>query len=710
MNLSRPFLALAIALVPALAPAAPTVLPVTWEQRAPSGFDITAASFRGTVYAIGNGDGVTEWKFWASTDTGRTWKQQATNSGKVTGLKSLWIDGEEILFLLASNDSVTESRLVRRDKDGESTVLEGTEPYFWISPILQAGNLLLLRTRKALMRSADGGKTWNAVDSSLFSKHTADLIEPLVLAGSGKRFLAMSSMQRKLLGSSDSGKSWKVISEKFQVPSMRDGGVVDGSGAEFFLPNSNGAPIRMRFQGHAWQQDTLLSGWPRDSMGLGAMTRSIVTLNDTIWATGGKNLLYWKPKESSWQLVKLDLPILGDQVALDVVAGELWLFGAEWTARRSSGAKVVVSPPADCKCNVPRIALAWHQDALFLCGWSGCTVSKDSGKTWEPANRGLEGTYVVELKSTSQGLMAATGYFGLRLWNGIYWQDVGASGIDRDSTSGRYAMITSLTSVEDTLAFSRAWGGEGIWMRKGKQAGWSLIEHGMGNPIAWAQGAYWASGSGNTLETSKSGSVWSILQAPFNGTVHGVDGRLVIAESYGKKLARKQGDAFLVDTLAGSFGSYGSFVAAHPSGAMALTTKGAFLATNSGTYELPFDRASTSYWISGMLLVGNRLFVTHHTGMLSTTLPAPIQVGLTPRDRRSWGIHNLSRGVALDLAKPAHVEFSWYDLSGARRGGIDQVLDAGKHSLVVPANNRGTNIVRVSVDGVLSESRVLVMP
>ncbi|MBK9575940.1 MAG: hypothetical protein IPO40_02585 [Fibrobacteres bacterium] len=709
MKLSRRILALATALVPALTTAAPTVLPVTWEQRAPIGFEITAASFRGAVYAMGNSGGDIERKFWVSTDTGRTWNPQATNSGKVTGLKSLWIDGEEVLFLLVSNDSVTESRLVRRDKDGESTVLEGTEPYFWISPIQQAGNLLLVRTRKALMRSADGGKTWNAADASVFSTYNGDLIEPLVLAGSGKRFLAMSSMQRKLFGSSDSGKTWKSLSETFRFPSMRDGGVVDASGDEFFLPNSNGAPIRMRFQGDSWLQDTLLAGWPRDSMGLGAMTRSIVSLNDTIWATGGNNLLFWKPKETSWQQVKLDLPDFGDQVALDVVAGQLWLFGMEWTARRTPGGKVSVTAPANCHCNTPKIALAWHQNSLFLCGWTGCSISKDSGKTWMPANRGLEGTYVVGLKSTSQGLMAATGYFGLRLWNGSHWQDPGMSGIDRDSISGRYVMISNLASVEDTIAFSWAWG-DGIWMRKGKAAGWSLVEHGTGGPIAWAEGAYWTWKATSTLESSRSGSLWSASQAPFGGTLHDVDGKLVIAELYGNRLARMQGGAFLVDTLVGSFGSYGSFVGMHSEGVVAMTNTGVFVVAKKGVFQLPFEVKPDGNWISGMLLVGNRLFVTHTSGLLTTSLPSEIQVALQPRDRRSWSIGSLARGMEVELAKSARVEFAWYDLSGARRGGIDQNLDPGKHSLVVPANTRGAKIVRVSVDGVLSESRVLVMP
>ncbi|MBK9575941.1 MAG: hypothetical protein IPO40_02590 [Fibrobacteres bacterium] len=708
MKLPRPFLALTIALVPALTQAAPTVLPVTWEQRAPSGFDITAASFKGTIFALGVAGGGSDGIFWASTDTGRTWKTQTNVVGTVNGLKSFQIDGEEVLFLLNTPSASSATRLIRRDKDGEAVVLDSLVPYLWSSPILQAGNVLLLRTKKALMRSGDGGKTWKAVEPAFLTIQYGES-EPAVLAGSEKRMLAMVSQQRSLFSSLDSGKSWKRLSDNFSVPSMRDGGVVDRSGETFFLPNSNGAPIRLRFQGETWRQDTLRTGWPLDSMGIGAMTRSIVSHHDTIWATAGKNLLYWQEAESSWRSAKIDLPDFGDQVVLDVIAGDLWLFGAEWVVRRGIGGKVQVEPPSDSKFSSPKTALAWQHDSLFLCGWTGCAISKDSGRSWKPANRGLEGTYIVGLKSTSQGLMATTGYFGLRLWNGTYWQDAGMSGIDRDSTTGRYSMISSLTSLDDTLAFSWAWG-DGIWMRKGKQAGWSLIEHGSDGQIAWANGTYWTLKSGDTLETSKSGSAWTNLKAPFNGTVHGVDGQLVVARSYGNQIARWQGNAFRVDTMDGSFGSYGSFVTAHPSGVMALTTKGAYLATNSGVYELPFEHASISYWISGLLLVGNRLFVTHDAGMLSTTLPAQIQVALQPRDRRSWGIHNLSRGVALDLAKPAHVEFSWYDLSGARRGGIDQVMEAGEHALVVPANIRGAKIVRVSVDGVLSESRVLVMP
>lgn len=709
MKLPRQFLALAIALVPVLTPAAPTVLPVTWEQWGPTGFDVTAASFRGAIYALGNDGGGSEGKLWTSTDSGRTWKSESSYSGKLTGIVSFWVDREEVMFLSATTSASSATHLLRRDKDGESVVLDSLEPNFWTSQIVQAGNALLLRTRTALMRSVDGGRTWKAIEPAILKRASYGLLEPAFITGSGKRLIAMVAQQTALYSSSDSGNSWKSLSENFKAPDIPNRGTVDASGETMFFPHYNGAPIRLRFQGDSWLQDTLETGWPLDSMGLATKARSILRFKDTVWSTAGKNLLFWKPSESSWQLVKLDMPNHGDQVILDTAMGELWLFGTQWLAKRDAGGKVSVVTPPDPAYATPKIALGWHQGALFLCGWTGCAISRDSGKAWEAANRGLEGTYVGELKSTSLGMMAATFDFGLRLWNGTFWQDAGMHGIDRDSLTGRYGQIGSLTSVADTLAFSWAWK-DGIWMRKGKQAGWSLIEHGDGGPIAWAEGAYWTWKSTDSLETSKSGSVWKSLRAPFSGTLHGVDGQAVITQFWGKHIARLQGNNFRVDTLEEPISQLGSFVASHPSGVMAKTSGGVFLVTDSEIYKMPFPTESASNWISAMLRVGNRLFVTHSSGMLTTTLPSRIQVGLNPRDRHSWRIGNLSRGVALDLAKSARVEFSWYDLSGARRGGIDQVMEAGKHALVVPTNYRGTKIVRVSVDGVLSESRVLVMP
>jgi len=304
--------------------------------------------------------------------------------------------------------------------------------------------------------------------------------------------------------------------------------------------------------------------------------------------------------------------------------------------------------------------------------------------------------------------MAVTGTFGLRLWNGTYWENPGMSGIDVDIASGRYGMIASLTSVDDTLAFSWAWG-KGIWIRKGTQAGWSLIEHGAGDQIAWAEGAYWAWKSYDTLETSKSGSTWKPFTAPFHGYLHGADGQLVITDFFGSRLARKQGDAFRVDSLVGTFPSYGSYVISHPSGVMAMTSAGVFLLGTAGTYELPFAIDTTAPWIGSVLLVGNRVFATRNSGLWTTTLPTQIQAGLGPRARSLWQTRFIREGMEVNLPKSARVQFSWYDLTGARRGGSDRVLAAGKHSLLITDPSRGTKIVRIAIDGVQVENGILIV-
>ncbi len=332
---------------------------------------------------------------WRSTDNGSSWTQLTG----IPGARSLGINSQQHLFagrsgkIYRSIDNGDNWEIVYTDSSSSNTVLKFA--------FNGSNNIYGVIWSKGVIKSTDGGNSWNYVNNGLPLDYTNT-----ITANSSNDIFVGKALSDGIGGgvyrSTDGGNSWTEFSSGLINSSVRSLAV-----------SFNGDLFAGTSVGGIFSRSSAGSNWIQSNNGLNSISLNILRAraDGTLFAGTTSGVYYSKDGAASWTqsingLVDLDIETLGIHPNGDVYCGD----GEKIYRSTDDGnfwSNVTSNLPGG-EVEVQGITFNSAGDVFLATAESGVIRSTDNGQSWSFINNGLPDLDVRTLATNSNDVLFAS--------------------------------------------------------------------------------------------------------------------------------------------------------------------------------------------------------------------------------------------------------------------------------------------------------------
>lgn len=377
---------------------------------------------------------------------------------------------------------------------GDDTCSDCPEPMFFSTAcLLVKDTCVFLGTGEGIFRTSDDGDNWTQINTGL---DPSDWPVSAMVAHGDDIFAGVNG---RVYRSTDNGDSWFQPSPGFMMGNILSMAV---SGQDLFVGYWGNGVYHSTDQGASWA--------PFNQGLLNKVVNALTLSSTTLFAgilNGGINRT--GPDTPEWIMANHGLPRTGVRTILstgtELLAGSwgvgiytLEANGLDWTASNAG----LQAGGTQCLAQMGGEAFAGMTDALYRC--------PDTGSDWMPANTGLEGTYVRCLTASGETWHAGTP-------SGIFRStDQGHTWL-QSGNGGDVLNIQALLAGDDGVLYAGTF--LGLYRSVDDGGNWSPLNSGLANQniyaLAFHQGQLLA-GTGNGLyRFSEASQSWAPINDGF---------------------------------------------------------------------------------------------------------------------------------------------------------------------------------------------------